>query len=67
MLKRLVPHVANGKFMNIGTNIRLPDDVTLGYIIGTLGKSLFMKHQVTLAQSTYFDDVSAQCRACIRI
>lgn len=27
---------SNGKFMSIGEKIRLPDDVTMGYIIGKL-------------------------------
>lgn len=28
------PLVADGKFMSIGETIRLPDDVTIGYVIG---------------------------------
>lgn len=67
MLKRLAPHVANGRFINIGRDIRLPDDVTLGYIIGVFSKGVLMTYQAMFVQSTCFEDVSAPCRACIRI
>ncbi|CAG0883739.1 unnamed protein product [Darwinula stevensoni] len=38
---KMVPHASGGRFIRIGEKIRLPDDVTMGYIIEhLLGKNL---------------------------
>lgn len=31
---KMAPYVRDGKFVALGDKIRLPDDVTLGYLIG---------------------------------
>ena len=39
LVKRMAPMVENGEFVATGETIRLPDDVTVGFIIGEYLKS----------------------------
>lgn len=36
LVSRMTPYIAGGQFITIGDDIRLPDDVTLGYIVDYL-------------------------------
>nr|UZQ18782.1 Fringe [Doryteuthis pealeii] len=43
---KMMPHAGSGRLMNVGEKIRLPDDCTVGYIIGHI-----LKKQLTIEES----------------
>ena len=49
-MQRMQPVVSNGKFMGLGEKIRLPDDVTIGYVIGEYYLQLFQKRRCFLKE-----------------